>query len=61
MFLILAVLLALTWVVFFGILHATGPAIHVLMGMAALSALVHWIRPRKYRAAPAALPKDAIK
>ncbi len=61
MFLALAVLLALGWVLGFVVLHVTSVAIHTLIILAALSALLHMIKVRRYRAPPDVLPKDAIK
>jgi hypothetical protein len=62
MLLILAAVLAIAWIVAFAILHVTGVAIHVLAILAATSLLIHFIRPRSYRApASAPPPADAIK
>jgi 1,4-dihydroxy-2-naphthoate octaprenyltransferase len=61
MFLALAVLLALAWVIGFVVLHTTSVAIHTLIILAALSAVLHGIKVRRYRAPREALPKDAIK
>ncbi len=61
MLLILASVLLTAWIVTFLVLHVTGVAVHVLLGLAAVSALVHTIRPRHYRGAADKLPPDAIK
>ena len=62
MFLILAAVLAIAWIVAVPIIHASGIAIHVLLALAAASVLLHFIRPRHYMApASAPPPKDAVK
>jgi uncharacterized membrane protein len=66
MFLILAAVLAIAWIIAIPIIHASGLAIHVLLALAAVSVLFHFVfhfvRPRHY-VAPAATtpPKDAVK
>jgi hypothetical protein len=61
MFMVLAVLLAVAWILAFGVLHVSAVAIHALLGLAILSALVHTIRPRRYRGGREALPPDAVR
>jgi hypothetical protein len=61
MFLIAAGMLVVSWLFFFGVAHVHVAAIHVLLLLAAVSAVVHTIRPRKSRGPAEALPEDAIK
>ena len=61
MFLVLAVVLLTSWVVTFLVLHVSGVAIHVLLGLSVVSALLHTIRPRHSRGDAAKLPPGAIK
>jgi hypothetical protein len=46
MFLALAVLLALAWVLGFGVMHVASTAIHVLVVLAIVSLVVHLFRGR---------------
>jgi hypothetical protein len=61
MFLVAAFLLAFVWVIAFGVMHVTAIGIHTLIGLGAACVLAHFIHVRRYRAAPGALPPDAIK
>jgi hypothetical protein len=62
MFLSLAAVLAIAWVIAVPITHASGTAIHVLLALAAASVLLHFVRPRHY-IAPGSMPppKDGAK
>jgi Family of unknown function (DUF5670) len=46
MFLALALLLALAWVMGFGVMHVASAAIHVLIVLAIVSVVVHLFRGR---------------
>jgi hypothetical protein len=46
MFLALALLLALAWVMGFGVMHVASAAIHVLIVLAIISVVVHLFRGR---------------
>jgi hypothetical protein len=46
MLLSLGIVLALIWILSFVVYHVTSAAIHVLLLLAVLSVLVHFIRPR---------------
>jgi hypothetical protein len=61
MFLVLAVLLAVAWVLSFFVLHVTSVAIHTLIILAALGGLLHLIKPRRFWGPAGQVPKDAIK
>lgn len=47
MFLGLAIILALAWILGFGVFHVASAAIHVLVVVAIISVLVHFIRGKK--------------
>jgi hypothetical protein len=62
MLLIIAALLAMTWVILFAFVHVTGAALYALPILAVAGALFHFVRPRRYRApASSPTPPDAIK
>jgi hypothetical protein len=61
MLLVVAAILATAWILTFAVLHVSAVAVHVLLGLAVLSALVHTIRIRRYRADAATVPPDAIR
>ena len=44
MFIAFAVILAMAWILGFGVLHVASTAIHVLVLLAVVSVLVHFIR-----------------
>jgi hypothetical protein len=47
MFLGLAIILALAWILGFGVFHVASAAIHVLVVVAVISVLIHFIRGGK--------------
>jgi hypothetical protein len=61
MLLVLAALLLTSWILAFAVLHVSALAVHVLLALAILSALVHTIRLRRYRSNARTLPPDAIR
>jgi uncharacterized membrane protein YfcA len=61
MLLALAAILLASWILAFLVLHVSAAAVHVLLGLAILSAFVHTIRRRRYRGKADALPPDAVK
>jgi hypothetical protein len=61
MLLVLAVIFATAWILAFAVLHVSAVAVHVLLALAVLSALVHTIHLRRYRAAANVLPRDAVR
>ena len=42
----LGIVLAIIWILTFAVYHVTSAAIHVLLLLAVVSVLVHFIRPR---------------
>jgi len=46
MFVIIAVLLAIAWVLGFTVFHVTSAAIHLLILLAIISVVVHFVRGR---------------
>jgi hypothetical protein len=46
MFVIIAVLLAIAWVMGFTVFHVTSAAIHLLILLAIISVVVHFVRGR---------------
>ena len=47
MLLFLAIILALAWVAGFGVFHVASAAIHVLVILAVISVVVHFVRGRR--------------
>jgi hypothetical protein len=47
MLLLLAIILALAWVAGFGVFHVASAAIHVLIVLALISVVVHFVRGRR--------------
>jgi hypothetical protein len=61
MFLVLAFMLLVVWLIAVGAAHVTAIGIHVLVALAIVCVLFHFVRVRHYRARPDDLPKDAIR
>lgn len=61
MFMVLAVLLAFSWVISFFVAHVHSVAVHTLLILAACSAVLAAGKSRRFRAPPEVVPKDAIK
>jgi hypothetical protein len=47
MLLLLAIILALAWVAGFGIFHVASAAVHVLIILAVISVVMHFVRGRR--------------
>jgi len=47
MLLLLAIVLALAWVAGFGIFHVASAAVHVLIVLAVISVVMHFVRGRR--------------
>jgi hypothetical protein len=47
MLLLLAIILALAWVAGFGVFHVASAAIHVLIILAVISVVMHFVRGRR--------------
>jgi hypothetical protein len=47
MFLLLAVILAIAWIGGFTVFHVTSAAIHILLVLAAISVVMHFVRGRR--------------
>jgi hypothetical protein len=47
MLLLLAIILALAWVAGFGIFHVASAAVHVLIVLAVISVVMHFVRGRR--------------
>ncbi|HVZ73150.1 MAG TPA: hypothetical protein VHJ20_12305 [Polyangia bacterium] len=61
MFLVLAFLLAISWLIAVGAFHVASASIHVLIGLTVVAVILHLVRVRHYRALPKTLPRDAVK
>ena len=47
MFIALAVILALAWILGFGVFHVASAAVHVLVVLAIVAVVVHFVRGQK--------------
>jgi len=47
MFIALAVILALAWILGFGVFHVASAAVHVLVVLAIVAVIVHFVRGQK--------------
>jgi hypothetical protein len=61
MFMVLAVLLAFSWVISFFVLHVTSVAVHTLLIFAVFLGIFGTGKTRRFWGPRDALPKDAIK
>jgi uncharacterized membrane protein YjjB (DUF3815 family) len=61
MFMVLAVLLAFSWVISFFVLHIHSVAVHTLLILAVCFGVLGLGKSRRFRAPAEELPKDAIK
>jgi hypothetical protein len=61
MFMVLAFLLAVSWLIAVLPGHVTAPSVHVMLGLVAFSALLHTLHVRHYRGHADELPPDAVK
>ena len=61
MFLVLAFLLLVVWLIAVGPFGVTAASVHVLLGLVVASVMLHFVHVRKYRSGPSHVPKNATK